>query len=116
MTLAVTNASRLGVGRRALCADVFESLKAILKRAYNDHTARRGGMPGATALEREVEVVLQAWGWWFLKFDLPLQHRGAPHTAPCSMAKLLAIQTPPALLLFVQSPTSCFATSWTKKC
>ena len=47
------------------------------------------------AFEREGEVVLQAWVWWFLKFDLPLQHHGAPHTAPCTMAKLMSTQSPP---------------------
>ena len=59
MTTAVANAARLGVGLGAVCADVVESLNAILKRAYNDHTARGGGggMPGATSLEREAEVV-----------------------------------------------------------
>ena len=41
MTLAY--AVRLGVGLGAVCADVVESLNAILKRAYNDHTARGGG-------------------------------------------------------------------------
>ena len=60
-TLAVANAARLGIRLRAVCADVVESLNAILKLAYNDHTARGGGMTGATALEREAEVVLQAW-------------------------------------------------------
>ena len=40
-------------------------------------------------------MVLQAWEWWFLKIDLPLQHHGAPHTAPCTMAKLMATQSPP---------------------
>ena len=59
MTTAVANAPRLGVGLGA-CVDVVESLKAILKWAYNDHTARGGGcMPGATSPDREVEVVLQ---------------------------------------------------------
>ena len=43
VTLAVANAARLGVGLGAVCADVVESLNAILKRAYNDHTARGGG-------------------------------------------------------------------------
>ena len=43
MTTAVANAARLGVGLGAVCADVVESLNAILKRAYNDHTARGGG-------------------------------------------------------------------------
>ena len=43
VTLAVANAARLGVGFGAVCADVVESLNAILKRAYNDHTARGGG-------------------------------------------------------------------------
>ena len=95
VTLAVANAARLGVGLGAVCADVVESLNAILKRAYNNHTARGGEMPGATALEWEAEVVLQVWEWWCLKFDLPLQHHGSPHTAPCTMAKLMATQSPP---------------------
>ena len=98
VTLGVANAARLGVGLGRVCVDVVESLNAILKGAYNDHTVRGGGggrMPGAMALEREAEVVLQAWEWWFLKFDLPLQHHGAPHTAPCPMAKLMATQSPP---------------------
>ena len=43
VTLAVANAARLGVGLGAVCADVVESLNTILKRAYNDHTARGGG-------------------------------------------------------------------------
>ena len=51
-----------------MCADVVESLNAILKQAYNDHTARGGGMPGAAALQREGKVVLQVWEWWCLKF------------------------------------------------
>ena len=61
VTLAVANAARLGVSLGAVCADVVESLNAILKRAYDDHTARGGGggMLGATALERE--------GRWFCK-------------------------------------------------
>ena len=96
VTLVVADTARLGVGLGAVCADVVESLNAILKRTYNDHTARRGGMPGATALEREAEVVLQVWKWCFSTFDLPLQHHGAPHTAPCTMAKLMATQSPPS--------------------
>ena len=47
-------------------------------------------MAGATSTEREAEVVLQVWEWWFLKFDLPLRHHGTPHTAPCTMATLTA--------------------------
>ena len=93
--MAVANAARLQVGLGAVCADVVESLNTILKRVYNDHTAHRGGLPGATALEREAEVVLQAWEWWFFKFDLQLQHHGAPPRAPCTMAKLMAPQSPP---------------------
>ena len=84
-TLAVANAARLGVGWGAVCAHVVESLNAILKRVYNDHTARGEGMPGATPWERVAEVVLQAREWWFLKFDLGLQHHRAPHTVPCTM-------------------------------
>ena len=46
MTTAVANAARLGVGLRAVCADVVESLNAILKRAYNNRTASGGGGGG----------------------------------------------------------------------
>ena len=46
----------------------------------------------ATQLEREGEVVSQVWVWWFLKFDL---NYGTPHTAPCTMAKLMATHSPP---------------------
>ena len=42
-TEAVAKARRLGVGVGAVCADVVESLNAILKRAYNDHSGRGGG-------------------------------------------------------------------------
>ena len=96
VTLGVANAARLGVVLGAVCDDVVESLNAILKQAYNDHTAcGRGRVPGATALQREGEVVLPARQWWFLKFDLPLQYHGGPHTAPCTMAKHMATQSPP---------------------
>ena len=46
VTLVVANAARLGVGLGAVCANVVESLNAILKRAYNNHTARGGGDAG----------------------------------------------------------------------
>ena len=46
VTEAVANARRLGVGLGAVCADVVESLSAILKRAYNDHSGREGGDGG----------------------------------------------------------------------
>ena len=96
VTEAVANARRLGVGLGAVCVDVVESLDAILKRAYNDHSGRGGGgMPGATQVEREGEVVSQVWEWWFLNFDLPLRNYGTPHTAPCTMAKLMATHSPP---------------------
>ena len=99
-TLVVANMARLGVGLGAVSAHVVEILNAILKRAYNDHTSRGGGMLEATALEREAEVVWQAWECWFSKFDLPLQHHEAPHTAPCTMAKLMATKsTPPSSFL-----------------
>ena len=54
-----------------------------------------GGMPGATQVEREGEVVSQVWEWWFLKFELPLHNYGTPHGAPCTMAKLMATHSPP---------------------
>ena len=37
---AVANARHSRVGLGAVCADVVESLNAILKRTYNDHTGR----------------------------------------------------------------------------
>ena len=46
VALAVANAAWLGVSLGAVCADVVESLNAILKRAYNDHTACWGGGGG----------------------------------------------------------------------
>ena len=56
--------------------------------------AGAGGIPGATQLEREGEVVSQVWEWWFLNFDLPLRNHGTPHTAPCTMAKRMATHSP----------------------
>ena len=35
------------MGLGVVSPDVVESLNAILKKAYSDHTARGGGMPGA---------------------------------------------------------------------
>ena len=79
VTKAVDNARRLEVGLGTVCADVVQSLNPILQRAYNDHSGRGGGgVPGATQLEREGEVVLQVWEWWFLNFDLPLRNYGTP--------------------------------------
>ena len=105
VTEAVANTRRLGVGLGAVCADVVESLNTILKRAYNDHSGRGGGgMPGATQLEREAEVVSQVWKWWFLKFDLPLRNYRTPHTAPCTMAKLMATRSPPPSTLASPPP------------
>ena len=43
VTLAVANAARLGVGLGAVCGDVVERVNTIVKRAYNHHTARKGG-------------------------------------------------------------------------
>ena len=64
VTLAMANAERLGAGLGAVCVGDVESLHAILNPAYNDHTARVGGTkPGATALEREAEVLLLALEW-----------------------------------------------------
>ena len=72
VTTVVANVAPVQLGFGVVCADVVESLNALLKGAYKDHTARGGGMPGASALQREAEVVLQASEWWFLKFGLPL--------------------------------------------
>ena len=51
-------------------------------------------MPWATQLEREGQVVSQVREWWFLKFDLLLRNYETPHTAPCTMAKLMATHSP----------------------
>ena len=50
-------------------------------------------------------MVLQAWGWWFLNFDLPLRHHGAPHTALCTMAQLMATQSPLPSTFSLPPPT-----------
>ena len=89
----------------AVCADVVESLNAILNWAYNHHTARGGGgVPGATSLEREAEVVLQVWEWWFLKLDLPLTTQGTPLVATCTMATLMSSHSPPPMSLSLAPP------------
>ena len=90
-----------GVGLGAVCADVVERLNALLKRTYNDH------MPRAMQGEREAEVVLQVWAWWFLKFHIPLCNYGTPHTAPCTMAKLTATCSPPLSTLASPPPSLC---------
>ena len=46
VTLAVANAERLGVALGAVWANVVEGLNAILKRGYNDNTARVSGGGG----------------------------------------------------------------------
>ena len=64
VALAVATAAALGVGWSAVCVHVLESLNVIPKQPYNDHTDRRaggGGVPGATGLQREGEVVWQPW-------------------------------------------------------
>ena len=108
VTEAVANARRLGVGLGAVCTDVVESLNAILKRAYNDHSGRGVGMPGAMQLERGRGVVWQVWEWWFSKFDLPLRNYGSLHTAPCTMAKLMVTRSPAPSTL-ASPPPSLFS-------
>ena len=44
------------------------------------------------------------WEWMFLKFDLPLRNYGTPHTAPCTMAKLMATRSPPPSTLASPPP------------
>ena len=46
VTEALANAAGLGAGLGAVLADVVESLNTILKKVYNDHTARGGGAGG----------------------------------------------------------------------
>ena len=52
VTEAVANARRL-VGSGAVCADVVESLNAIIKRAYHDHSGRVGGDAGGNRTRTE---------------------------------------------------------------
>ena len=107
VTTVVANAARLGVGLGAVCADVVESLNAILKQAYNDNTARGGGgSPGAKSLKQEAEVVLKLWKWWSLQFDLPLRTLGNP-CGPiynCTMATLTSHHSPPPMSLSLAPP------------
>ena len=81
-----------GCGRKPKC-----NFKTGLQRS---HGPGGGGMPGATSLEREAEVLLQVWEWWFLKFDLPLRTLGTPHVAPCTMATLMSNRSPFAVMPF----------------
>ena len=74
------------------CARILLRARMPSLSAHTMTTRARGGrgMPGATKLEWEGEVVSQVWEWCFLKFDLPLRNYGTPHTARCTMAKLMA--------------------------
>ena len=96
---AVANARRSGVGLGAVCADALRASTPSLSAHTMTTRAGGGGIPGATELEPEGGVVSQVWEWWFLKFDLPLRTYGTPHTAPCTMAKLIAPGPPPLLPL-----------------
>ena len=70
------------------------STPSLSAHAVTARAARGGGgMPGATQLEREGEVV-----------DLPLRNYGTPHTAPCTMAKLMANRSPPPSTLASPPP------------
>ena len=42
--------------------DVVESTNYILKKGYNGHSARGGGV-GRSAVEQEATVVQQVWEW-----------------------------------------------------
>ena len=66
-------------------------------------------------------MVLQAWEWCFVSFDLPLRHQQATHTALCTMAKIMAIQSrppstfslpPPALVSPPHAPTNIEHPLW----
>ena len=63
------SADACGVGLAALSGDGVESPNYILKKGYNGHSSRSGGV-GKSAVEREAMVVEQGWEWWFLTFDL----------------------------------------------
>ena len=80
-------------------ADVVESLNAILKKVYNDHTRPGVGGAGGKQSRKRGHVVLQAWEWCFLEFDLPLRTHGTPHAALLNMANLMATHSPPPLAL-----------------
>ena len=71
------SADACGVGLAAVSGDVVESVNYILKKRYNGHGARGGGV-GKSASGREAMVVQQVWECWFLTFDLPLLHYPQP--------------------------------------
>ena len=57
VTTAVADTARLGVTLGAVCADVVESVNAILKRTYDDHTTRPpGGGGGGDAVSNIVRA------------------------------------------------------------
>ena len=64
-------------------------------------------MRGATQVEREAEVVLQVWEWWFLKFDLPVRNYVTPHTTPCTMANLMVTRSPQVSTFASRHPALC---------
>ena len=90
--------------------DVVESLNAILKRPYNDHTASGGGgVLGATTLQRDGGVVLQAWEWWAASYCPVCHGQTHGHPKPRALHILFAI---PALVSPPHGPRNVEVPLW----
>ena len=95
VTLAVVDAAELAVSLDLVCVDVIDGLNAILKRAYKVHRARGGGGDaGGSGSTTGWGGGLAGLGRVVFKLDLQLRHRGAPHIARYTMAKLIATKNP----------------------
>ena len=100
VTTAVANAAPFGGGfGGSLCGCGRKSKRDLEMGLQRSQGPGGEGVPGATSLEREAEVVLQVWQWWFLKFDLPFRTQGIPHVAPCTMATLMSTHNSPTMSL-----------------
>ena len=115
VTLAVAAAADLGVGLGAVCANVVESLNAILKQAYNDHTAR-GGCRGQRHYNGRGRWFCRHGngGFYDLTFHCDTTGRRIAPGAPWPNS------WPPQSLhtahLLLATRWSCFTTTWTEKC
>ena len=86
------NADACGVGLAAVSGDVVDRTNYILKKRYNGHSSRGGGV-GKSVVQREAMVVPKVSEWWFLTFDLPFLYYNTPHTALCTSASILSTTT-----------------------
>ena len=95
VTKAVANSALLGVGLAASCANAVEGLNGILKGVYNDRWVGecRGQGKGGRGKGHTCGFANLGVGVW--KCHLLLRNYGPLDTAPCTMARLKATQSPP---------------------